>query len=39
MYKPESVPKYETNKILWDFQTDLQIPDRRPEIALINKKK
>ena len=41
MYKPESVLKNETYKIVQDFeiQTDHLILARRPELILINKKK
>ena len=41
MYKQESVPENETYKILWDFemQTDLQIPTRRPDLMIMEKKK
>ena len=40
MHKPESVLENETHKILWDFeiQTDHQIPARRPDLVMINKK-
>ena len=41
MYKLESVQENETLKIFWDFdiQPDHRIPDRRPDLMLINKKK
>ena len=39
-HKPESVLENETHKILWDFeiQMDHQIPARRPDLVVINKK-
>ena len=39
-HKPESVLENKTHKILWDFeiQTDHQIPARRPDLVVINKK-
>ena len=41
MHKPESVLKFETHKIMCDFeiQTDHLIPARKPYIMIINKKK
>ena len=41
MHKPESLLKNETHKILYDFyiQTDHQIPVRRLDRVIINKKK
>ena len=41
MHNPESVLEYEMHKIFWYFemQTDHQIPTRKPDIILINKKK
>ena len=41
MHKPESILENETHKILWDFdvQTDHQIPARRPDLVLIDKKR
>ena len=40
MYKPESILKNETHKILRDFeiQTDHIIHVRRPNLVIINKK-
>ena len=39
--KPESLPENETYKIHWDFQIQIDDPvkSRRPDLALINKKK
>ena len=41
MYKPESAIESEMHKISWDFeiQTDHQVPTRRLNLILINKKK
>ena len=41
MHKPESVTEDETYKILLDFkiETDHQIPTRRSDLVLIQKKK
>ena len=41
VYKPESILENETHKFLCDFnmQTDYQIPARRLDPELINKKK
>ena len=41
MQKPESVLKNQTHQIPWDFgiQTDYLIPARRPDIAIVNKKR
>ena len=40
MYKLESDSENETQKIHWNFETktDHQIPAKRPELELINKK-
>ena len=40
MHTPESVPEIEMCKILWDFETqiDLLILPRRPDLMLMNKK-
>ena len=39
MHKEESALEDETYKIIWDFeiQTDLQIPIRKPNLALTRK--
>ena len=41
MHNPASVLENNTRKLLWDFniQTDHQIPARRPDLIIINKKK
>ena len=41
MYKPESIQENETHKCLLDFeiQTDHQIPSRRPNLVIVDKKK
>ena len=41
MHQIESIQKDETNKILFDFETQMhhQIPDRRPDFMIINKKR
>ena len=41
MYKPESIPKTEQPKIFWNFEilTGHQIPVRKPNLLLINKRK
>ena len=41
MHKPESILENETYKILLnlEMQMDLQIPTRRPDLGLTNKKK
>ena len=41
IHKAESIQANETHQILRDFeiQTDHQIPARKPDIVLINKKK
>ena len=41
MYTPESVLENDTHKYLCDFeiQTDYQIPARKTDLELINKKK
>ena len=41
MHNPAPVLENATHKLLWDFniQTDHLIPDRRPDLIIINKKK
>ena len=41
MHNPAPVLENDTHKLLWDFdiQTDHQIPARRPDLIIINKKK
>ena len=41
MQKPESVQENETYKILWYFKIQLVhlIPERKPDLVMINKKK
>ena len=41
MHNPAPVLENATRKLLWDFniQTDHQIPARRPDLIIINKKK
>ena len=41
MHNPAPVLENDTHKLLWDFniQTDHLIPDRRPDLIIINKKK
>ena len=41
IHKPASVLENDTDKLLWDIdiQTDHQIPARRPDLIIINKKK
>ena len=41
MHNPAPVLENGTHKLLWDFniQTDLQIPARRPDLIIINKRK
>ena len=41
MHNPALVLENDTHKLLWDFniQTDHLIPDRRPDLIIINKKK
>ena len=41
MYNSAPVLEIATHKLLWDFniQTDHLIPDRRPDLIIINKKK
>ena len=41
MCNPAPVLENDTHKLLWDFniQTDQQIPARRPDLIIINKKK
>ena len=41
MHNPAPVLENDSHKLLWDFniQTDHQIPDRRPDLIIINKKK
>ena len=40
-HNPAPVLENDTHKLLWDFsiQTDHQIPARRPDLIIINKKK
>ena len=41
MQNPESSPKNETHKVVWDFeiQTDHLISARRSDLVIINKKR
>ena len=41
MHKSETIQVNKTHKILWDFEIkmDHQIPPRRPELVVMNKKK
>ena len=41
MINPESILEYTIHKILWDseIQTGQQIPARRPDLVIVNKKK
>ena len=41
IHNQESVLENETHKFLWDFktQTDHLIPDRRPDLVIVNKKR
>ena len=41
MHNPAPVLKNDSHKLLWDFniQTDHQIPSRRPDLIIINKRK
>ena len=41
MYNPAPVLENDSHKLLWDFniQTDHQIPARRPDLLIINKRK
>ena len=41
MHNPAPVLEKDTHKLLWDFniQTDHLIPERKPDLILINKKK
>ena len=41
IYDPESVLRYETKKILWDFETETDhlISTRRPDLVIVKKKK
>ena len=41
MHNPAPVLENDLHKLLWDFniQTDHQIPARRPDLLIINKKK
>ena len=41
MHNPAPVLENDTHKLLWDFnmQTDSQIPARRPDLIIINRKK
>ena len=40
MHKPESTHENEENKIIWDFETQMDHPNRakKPDLSLINKK-
>ena len=41
MHNPAPVLENDTHKLQWDFdiQTDHQVPARRPDLIIINKKK
>ena len=41
MHNPESVPKNEMHKLLWNFEikTDQLISVRRPDLVIVNEKK
>ena len=41
MHNPEPIQENATHNLLWDFeiQTDQLIPDRRPDLMIINNKK
>ena len=41
IHNPESILENETQKILWDFeiQIDHLFPARRPDLVIVNKKK
>ena len=41
MHNPAPILENDTHKLIWDFnmQTDHLIPDRRPDLIIINKKK